>query len=82
MILYVKPMPWADPYYGYIQYREDTREMYALLRKRFDENRVKEKKIQEGRPQCHPELVTAKKTVYGVRFFGCLWCRVFRLFMV
>jgi len=40
-------MPWADPYYGYIKYREDTREMYTVLRKRFDENRVREKEIQE-----------------------------------
>ena len=80
-------MPWADPYYGYIQYREDTREMYTLLRKRFDENLVKEKKIQEsqaklGSTTVPPGISYDKKTVYGVEFFDCLWCKVFRLFMV
>ena len=79
MILYVKPMPWADPYYGYIQYREDTREMYALLRKRFDENRVKEKKIQEGQAKSGSTTVPPGIS-YGKK--NCLWCKVFRLFMV
>jgi len=80
-------MPWADPYYGYIKYREDTREMYTVLRKRFDENRVREKEIQETQAKLvsttlPPGTSYNKKTVYGVGFFGCLWCKVFRLFMV